>query len=211
MHPARLFHESDPDSLCRRLLAHPFALIAAVSDGRPLAVHAPVLPYKDGLPCRGGETPALRFHLSAANPATKALLAGSPALIVFTGAHGYVSPDWYGLDDQVPTWNYLSVEAEGPVTRLDADATRQLVDDLSDRFEAELAPKPVWTSAKMAPARLEAMLRAIVAFELTPTRFEGIAKLNQNKPAAARAGVIKNLEATESGAALAAEMRRIEP
>lgn len=212
MHPARAFHESDPAILRRRILDNPFALIAAVSEGRPLAVHAPVLPCKDGLPRGGGESPCLRFHLSVANPVTKALLAGSPALAVFTGAHGYVSPDWYGLDhDQVPTWNYVSVEAEGPVTRLDDAATRQLIDDLSDFFEAQLAPKPVWTSTKMTPAKLDAMLRGIVAFELAPTRFEGITKLNQNKPAAARAGVVESLEATEGGSALAAEMRRIEP
>ena len=205
MHPARLFHESDPDVLHRRILEHPFALITVVSEGRPLAVHAPVLP------CGGGGPLALRFHLSVANPVTKALTEGSETLIVFTGAHGYVSPDWYGLDDQVPTWNYVSVEAAGPVTRLDAPATRQLIDDLSDHFEAQLAPKPVWKSTKMAPAKLEAMLRGIVAFELVPTRFEGITKLNQNKPAEARAGVIAGLDATESGFALAAEMRKIAP
>ena len=131
---------------------------------------------------------------------------------MFTGPHGYVSPDWYGLDhDQVPTWNYVSVEADGPVTRLDETATRQLIDDLSDVFEAQLAPKPVWKSTKMTPAKLDTLLRGIVAFELVPTRFEGITKLNQNKPATARTGVIENLDATEGGAALAAEMRRIEP
>lgn len=212
MHPARAFLESDPAILRQRILDNPFALIAAVSDGRPLAVHAPVLPYEEGLPCGGGAPLCLRFHLSVANPVTKALLAGSTALAVFTGAHGYVSPDWYGLDhDQVPTWNYVSVEAEGPVTRLDEAATRALIDDLSDFFEAQLAPKPVWKSTKMTPARLDGLLRGIVAFELQPSRFEGITKLNQNKPAAARAGVIENLEATESGTALAAEMRRIEP
>ena len=71
MHPARTFHESDPAILRQRILDHPFALIASVSDGRPLSVHAPVLP------CGGGEPPRLRFHLSVANPVTKALLAGT--------------------------------------------------------------------------------------------------------------------------------------
>jgi transcriptional regulator len=140
----------------------------------------------------------------------KALIAGSPALAIFTGAHAYVSPDWYGIDDQVPTWNYVSVEAEGPVTALDADATRQLIDDLSDHFEAGLAPKPIWKTAKMTPARLEALYRGLVAFELRPTRLEGTTKLNQDKPASARAGVIDALDATESGVALAAEMRKLE-
>jgi len=204
MHPARLFHESDPAVLRQRMLDNPFALITAVSDGHPLAAHAPVLP------CGEGEALRLRFHLSAANAVTKALHDGAEALIVFTGVHGYVSPDWYGLDDQVPTWNYLSVEAAGPVTRLDTDAARQVIDDLSDFFEAQLAPKPVWKSAKMTPARLEALLRGIVGFELAPTRFEGITKMGQNKPADARSGVVAALDATESGFALAAEMRKLE-
>jgi transcriptional regulator len=206
MHPARAFHESDPAILRQRILDNPFALVATASEGRPLAVHAPVLPYGEG------EALVLRFHLSVANPVTKALLAGSPALAVFTGAHAYVSPDWYNLDhDQVPTWNYLSVEAEGPVTRLDPAATLQQVDDLSDFFEAKLAPKPVWKTAKMTPARRDGLLRGIVAFELRPARFEGITKLSQNKPAEARAGVIAALDATESGFALAAEMRKLDP
>jgi transcriptional regulator len=205
MHPARGFHVSDPAVLRQRILEYPFAVISAVSDGQPIAAHAPVLPSGEG------ETLSLRFHLSVANAVTKALLAGSPALAVFTGPHAYVSPDWYGIDDQVPTWNYISVEASGPVTRLDDAAMRQLIDDISDHFEAGLAPKPVWKTAKMTPARLEALYRGLVAFELRPERFEGIAKLNQDKPASARAGVIEALDATESGFALAAEMRKLEP
>ncbi|KCZ90169.1 FMN-binding negative transcriptional regulator [Hyphomonas jannaschiana] len=205
MHPARRFHVSDPAILRQRILEYPFAVISAVSDGQPIAAHAPVLPSGEG------ETLSLRFHLSVANAVTKALLAGSPALAVFTGPHAYVSPDWYGIEDQVPTWNYISVEASGPVTRLDDAAMRQLIDDISDHFEAGLAPKPVWKTAKMTPARLEALYRGLVAFELRPERFEGIAKLNQDKPASARASVIEALDATESGFALAAEMRKLEP
>ncbi len=211
MHPARLFHESDLTVLRQRMLDNPLALITAVSEGKPIAAHAPVLPHEEGHSPGGGGRIALRFHLSAANPVTKALLDGSEALIVFTGIHGYISPDWYGIDDQVPTWNYLSVEAAGPVTRLEAAGTRQMVDDLSNVFEAQLAPKPVWTSAKMTPARLEALLLGIVAFELVPTHLRGITKLGQNKPPEAIARVADALDATESGFALAAEMRKLLP
>ena len=63
----------------------------------------------------------------------------------------------------------------------------------------------------MTPARLEALLRGIVAFELVPTRFEGTTKLSQNKPHDAMARVADALDATESGFALAAEMRKLLP
>ncbi|MCA8905699.1 MAG: hypothetical protein KDA43_12950, partial [Hyphomonas sp.] len=85
------------------------------------------------------------------------------------------------------------------------------LDDLSVANETLLAPKPVWRLSKMTPSRVDALLKGIVAFDMVPDRLEGITKLSQNKPAAARAGVIEELEKTGSGAALAAEMRRIEP
>ncbi|MEZ5952725.1 MAG: FMN-binding negative transcriptional regulator [Hyphomonas sp.] len=206
MHPAHLFHEPDPDILLHRIAAHPFALVTAVRDGRPVAAHTPALAGREGDAVR------LRFHLSKANPVTEALVGGAPALLVFTGAHAYVSPDWYGMEDQVPTWNYVSVEAEGVAAPVDDAAARQLLDDLSVAHETPLLPKPVWRLAKMTPAKLDALLRGIVAFDLVPSRFEGITKLSQNKPAAARDGVIDALDATKRDydVALADEMRRIQ-
>ncbi|RAN35928.1 hypothetical protein [Hyphomonas pacifica] len=57
------------------------------------------------------------------------------------------------------------------------------------------------------------MLTAITGFQLTPTRFEGIRKLNQNKPEAARAGVISalNEQADPLGLAIADEMHKLKP
>ena len=110
-----------------------------------------------------------------------------------TGPDAYVSPDWYAGADQVPTWNYLSVEAEGPVRILDRVETTALLDDLAAHFEAGLAPKPPWTRAKMTPARFEAMLGAIVGYEMRLERLTGISKLSQNKPADEIARVARRL------------------
>jgi transcriptional regulator len=173
MHPASAFRQTDAAALAALVAERGFALIVGGADGRPLAAHAPVL-LADG---------RLRFHLSGANPLTATLLAGSRALAVVTGPDAYVSPDWYAAADQVPTWNYLSAEIEGPVRPLDNTETTQLLDDLSARFEAPLAPKPPWTRAKMTPARFEALLGAINGFEMRAERFEGVTKLSQNKPA----------------------------
>ncbi|QUD86856.1 FMN-binding negative transcriptional regulator [Phenylobacterium montanum] len=185
MHPAKPFLETDPERLEALAAERGLALIVGVKDGRPLCAHAPVL-LSDG---------RLRFHLSAANPLARALEDGAVALAVVTGAEAYVSPDWYGLEDQVPTWNYLSAEIEGPVRRLDAEDAAALLDDLSAVFEARLAPKPPWTRGKMTPGRFEAMLNGIVAFEMQVERLEGVRKLGQNKPAEARLGVASALEA----------------
>lgn len=185
MHPAPLFRESDPETLINRIRAHPLGLVCVSGEVAPLAAHTPVLAaLEDGQPC-------LRFHLSAHNPVTRRLEAGATALIVFTGPDAYISPDWYGpVPNQVPTWNYLSVEAEGAPRPTDPTA---FLDDVSAHFEAQLLPKPPWTRAKMDPASFTMMLRGIRAFELRPIRFEGINKLSQNKTSEAREGVIEGL------------------
>jgi len=117
---------------------------------------------------------------------------------VITGPDTYVSPDWYGAPDQVPTWNYLSAEIEGTVRVTDRIATAALLDDLAARFEAALAPKPPWSRTKMAPGRFEAMLGAIVGFEIEIIRLEGVRKLSQNKTSAQMEGVATALAASSS-------------
>jgi len=201
MNPAPLFRESQPETLLARIRAYPLGLVCVNGEVAPLAAHTPVLAAMDG------GTPLLRFHLSAHNCVTRRLEAGAAALIVFTGPDAYVSPGWYGpIPNQVPTWNYLSVEAEGSVEPTDPT---KFLDDVSEHFEALLLPKPPWTRAKMAPGSFELMLRGIRAFELRPVRFEGMNKLSQNKTSEAREGVIEGLSATASGLAIAQEMRKL--
>lgn len=158
-------------------------MIFAAANDLPHAAHAPVL--------LAGDT--LRFHLSVANPLAHAITAGARTLAVVSGEDAYVSPDWYGLADQVPTWNYVSVEVEGPTRVLTRGETTVLLDDLSARYEADLAPKLRWSRAKMAAGRFEAMLNGIVGFEVAVERLEGITKLSQNKPAEAIARVAAEL------------------
>jgi transcriptional regulator len=125
----------------------------------------------------------VRFHLSSRNRLTPPLAASGWALAIVMGEDAYVSPDWYAAADQVPTWNYRSVEIEGALRTMRRDETAQLLDDLSAQFEATLAPKPPWTRAKMRADTFETMLGAITGFEMTIERMEGTFKLSQNKPA----------------------------
>ena len=204
MHPSPRFRETDIATLLARMAAHPLALVTVNGERAPHVVHTPVIARQDE------DGIVLRFHLSAANPATARLLAGAEATIVFTGPEAYISPDWYGdVPDQVPTWNYLSVEAEGDVTETGREGAAAFLDDVSAVFESALLPKPPWTRAKMKPAAFEAMLGGIRAFEMRPRRFEGITKLGQNKTAEMRAGVIEALEALPGGAGIAGAMRQL--
>lgn len=193
MHPASAFRVTDETRLAAVVARRGLALIVGVADGRPLVAHAPVL--LDGR--------RARFHLSRANPLSTALAASGRALAVVSGADAYVSPDWYGTPDQVPTWNYVCVEMEGPVTPLGETETAAQIDDLSARHEAGLAPKPPWTRSKMSPGRFEALLRGVAAFEMAVERFEGTFKLSQNKPAEVVARTADALEALDDPGSLA--------
>ncbi len=171
-----------------------FARVFLTTPAGPRVAHAPAIVVGD----------ALRFHLANANALTP-YLDGATALLVAEGPNAYLSANWYAdVRGAVPSWNYVAVEAEGPVRRLG----RADLIDLLDRAAATLEPRvgEDWTRAKMEPRRFEAMLGAITAFELTPTAWRGTAKLSQNKSDTEAARVIAGMD--RAGAtAMAAAMR----
>jgi transcriptional regulator len=171
MHPNRGFAWEDREAMLAFVADIAFCTICA--DG-PAVVHAPVTVDP---PDR------IRFHVSRGN---RAKLDGRRAIVSCLGPDAYISPDWYGTPDQVPTWNYLAVEAEGPLRRMDEGELAILLDGLSAAHEARLAPKPAWTRAKMSPGRFDAMLKAIVGYELRIEDLRGTRKLGQNKHEAER-------------------------
>jgi transcriptional regulator len=180
MHPNRAFSWDDREAMLAFLADISFCTICV--DG-PALVHAPVI-------VAGPDR--LRFHVARGNRAAAAL-EGKRAMVSCLGPDAYVSPDWYGTPDQVPTWNYLSVEAEGPLRRMDEAELARLLDDLSAAHEARLAPKPPWTRAKLSPARFEAMLKAITGYEMVIEELRGTRKLGQHKREAERQGAADGL------------------
>lgn len=187
MHPARPFRVEDRETLLAFLREHPFVTLAASVGGRPMVAQAPVVVREmhDEL--------VIDFHLSRGNILAPHLVQGFRAVMLATGEDAYVSPDWYESADQVPTWNYLSVEAEGSVAVLNEAELIAQLDSLSEQEEARLAPKPLWTRHKMAPGKFEAMLRGIIGGRLFVDRLEGTFKLSQNKGEADRLGAAKGL------------------
>lgn len=187
MHPDNRFRVENRAVLLDFLRTHPFVTIAASVGGRPFVAQTPMV-IRD----LDGEL-ALDFHLSRGNLLTPHLTGGFRAVALATGLDAYISPDWYGSADQVPTWNYQSVEAEGSVAPLDDAELVALLDDLSAQEEARLLPKKPWTRDKMGPGRFETLLRGIQGGRLFVERLEGTFKLSQNKSDADRLGAAKGL------------------
>ncbi|EEW26510.1 FMN-binding negative transcriptional regulator [Rhodobacter ferrooxidans] len=127
------------------------------------------------------------LHLARGNPIARAALPMAAVLAV-SGPDAYVSPDWYGATDQVPTLNYVAVHLRGVLQPMPEADLAPMLDRLSALFEARLAPKQPWTGAKMTPGVMERMMRMILPFRLQISRIDSTVKLNQNKTAGQRAG-----------------------
>lgn len=200
MHPNRKFHIQDREAMAALVRELGFGLLFVPTADGLRAVHVPVLLEGD----------RLRFHVSRGNAVHSTLAAGAEALFVATGPHAYISPEYYGLEDRVPTWNYVAVELEGPVRPTGQEALVRLVDDLSADREARLAPKPAWTRAKMSEGRFEGLLKSIGGFEMQVAAWRGTAKVDQDKPQEVRDRIADAL-AGRGEPDMAATMRKAAP
>lgn len=200
MHPNAAFRHPDRALLETLIDEIGFGMVFAQTPDGPRVAHVALLSTGDG---------AVQFHLSRGNALARHLTR-STALIVINGPDGYVSPRWYSDPEQVPTWNYVALELEGPVRRMDADGTLALVSDLSDKFEARVAAGEPWTMDKLPPARLRGLLAGIVGFEMEIQAWRETVKLSQNKDSTERERLVQGLE-SEGSLALAQLMRTLVP
>ena len=186
MHPNPAFRQADSARNIAFAREQGFGLIAVATDEAPLISHIPFLLSEDGTHAE--------FHLVRSNPIARSLTAPVAARLAVQGPHSYVSPDWYGVEDQVPTWNYVAVHLVGEITLQPQERMRDLLDRQSAQFEARLAPKPEWRAEKMTPEVLERMMRQIVPCEMRVDEIAGTWKLNQNKPEDVRLSAAEPLE-----------------
>ncbi len=194
------FEEDRPEVLRELMARQPLAtLVRTCADGL-VADHIPLLHREDG--SRFGR---LLGHVARANPLWQAA-ASEEMLLVFQGAQGYVSPNWYAskaVDGRVvPTWNYAVVHVHGRLRAIeDAAGITGIVTALTNTHEAA-QPHP-WQVTD-APAEHTARLIAnIVGIEIRITRMSGKWKVSQNQPAANRASLVDALTATGSSEAAA--------
>ncbi|WP_158965450.1 FMN-binding negative transcriptional regulator [Chachezhania sediminis] len=200
MHPNPIYRTAEDTQNLAFARDRGFGMLA-VSDpdgGVPLLSHVPFCVSEDGT--------ALELHLVRSNPIARRVTASQPARIAVQGPEAYISPDWYGMEDQVPTWNYVAVHVDGVLERMPDDSLRGVLDRLSAEFENRLAPKTPWTLAKTDPEATAKLMRMIVPYRLTVTAIDGTWKLTQNKPDAARLGAADGVEA--NGAAELAVLMR---
>ena len=186
MHPNPVFRRHPRNWALAFARERGFGALTVAGPEGVLAAHVPFVLDED----------RVLAHVVRANPLARHLGRGpADALLIVSGPDGYVSPDWYGEPQLVPTWNYVAVHLRGELRLLDDAALRPILDRLSHAFETRLAPKPPWKTDKVDDGLLARMMRQIVPLEMSLESVDSTAKLNQNRSDAARAGAAAALEA----------------
>ena len=178
MHPNPTFHSHDHAKDIAFVRDRAFGTLMINGDPVPMVAHVPVLLSEDGR--------EVLIHLVRSNPIARALKTPLPARIAVAGPDAYISPDWYGIVDQVPTWNYVAVQITGVLELLPHDEMREVLDTQTAHFETRLGDKAPWTADKMTAEVLDKMMRMIVPCRMRVEDIVATWKLGQNKDDAVR-------------------------
>lgn len=184
MYIPKLYREEDRVKILEFIQQNDFATLVTYDGEKPVASHLLMGILEED------ETLFVNGHMSRANPHWKTFENNPEVLVIFQGAHTYISPTWYNHVN-VPTWNYQSVHVYGkPRIIIDYDEAYELLNLLIDRYEStshyrlESLPKDF----------VEKEINGIVAFQIEVTRIEANYKLSQNRKDEDYANIIKQLD-----------------
>jgi transcriptional regulator len=182
------YAEDDLSVLHAHMKEWSFATLISRSNAGLHVSHLPFL-----LDAQRGSLGTLTTHLARANPHCDTLRTAAEVLVIFNGPHAFVSPSWYSEQRTFPTWNYAAIHAHVRLEWIDEpEAIREILARTVDTYDTPVGGS--WTFGAMPEELIAPRLRAIAGVELTITRIEGKFKLNQDRSAADRHGVIAALQ-----------------
>lgn len=169
MYQPKKYKKDNPEFLFKFIQQHPFATFV-LNGERILATHIPVL-------TKGTPKDFILFsHIANHNEQFNYLKDDTEALLIFQGAHGYVSSSWYKEKD-ISTWDYSAVHVN---VKLKIQSRAELEDSLKElvaTFEKQ-QEDPLYYK-DLPNKMLEDHLPRITGFWCEIERIQGIAKLHQ--------------------------------
>lgn len=169
MYQPKKYLKKDKNFIFNFIQEHPFATFV-LNGERILATHIPFLVM--GTP----DDFILYSHIANHNEQFRHLQDGVEALVIFQGAHGYISSSWYQKPD-ISTWDYSAVHVN---VKLKIQTREELVECLKNlvgRFEKD-QKKPVYFD-ELPQEMIEDHLPLISGFWCEPFKVEAVAKLHQ--------------------------------
>jgi transcriptional regulator len=184
MYTPKLYREEDRAKILEFLQQNEFATLVAYDGEKLSAGHLLVEAVEEG------ENLLINGHMSRANPLWKSFEKTPEVLVIFLGAHTYISPTWYNHVN-VPTWNYQAVHVYGrPRLITERDESYQLLKRLVDRHERDSH----YGMETLPQDFVEKEMRGIMAFQIAVTRIEANYKLSQNRDDEDYRNIISHLE-----------------
>ena len=186
MYIPKLYREEDREKILEFLRANNFPALITYDGKSPLATHLPVevIESEDG-------ALTILGHMSRANPHWKSF-GEQEVLLIFQGAHTYISPRWYGHVN-VPTWNYMMVHLYGKVRLVEGDDLYSLLSQLVKNHE-----EPTSYRLEGLPQDfVQKEMNGVVGFAVEVTRVDAGYKLSQNRNDADHENIIRELEGRE--------------
>lgn len=116
-------------------------------------------------------------HMARANPHWRNL--GDEVTVSFLGPSAYISPTIYVRPDNVPTWNYATVEIKGRIRVIHEGAEiRRILNESVSYFEARNGTNWNYNLDESMKEKLES---AIVGFEIQIVGVDAKFKLSHNR------------------------------
>ena len=117
-------------------------------------------------------------HFAKANKQWQSLGDGK-TLVIFSEPHAYISPEHYENDQNVPTWNYCSVQCYGSAKIIEDEA--ECLRLMRDLIEINDLPYLNQWDYKVDPEYKMKMLKGIVMFQIDVDDIQAKYKLSQNR------------------------------
>lgn len=201
MYNSAQFKEEEQLLVIEFMKQHPFAMLIGNSNGRAVATQVPLMiEEKEGKLFLIGHIKRKQDHQLVFEKNTE-------ALVVFTGAHAYVSATWYENPQNASTWNYSAVHVRGSLSFLQEEGLIDALRKLSLQYE-NYNRQSVTVYDNLPKADVVQMLKAIVGFEIEVTSIDHVFKLSQNRDEKSYSTIITKLE--ERGGEAAAVAKTME-
>jgi transcriptional regulator len=189
MYIPKINEEQDQERIDDFIRKNSFAVLISAENNMPTATHIPI-----ELEFTGENRKILRGHVARANPHWQLWAQNPQALVIFSGAHSYISSSWYEKEN-VSTWNYMAVHVYGNIHIVDDEKLYESLKKLTNKYESN-QEKPLYFE-DLKENEIRTQMRGIVGFEIEIDRIEAKAKLSQNKNDKDYKNIITQLNKTD--------------
>ena len=194
MYIPAIYKNENPTEIRNFINDNGFAILINITNNKLWGTHIPLI-----LDINENGKEVLLGHVSKENPQACSLLNNEEVLVIFSGAHSYISSSWYDHEN-VPTWNYLAVHVYGKVNIFNEEKTIISLKKLVDKYEKK-SENPI----KIENLSMKTMFqtRGIAAFEIEISSIEAIKKISQNRDSKNYKSIISELEKNNDSQSIA--------